>query len=1066
MMDNQFLIIYRSSAGSGKTYTLTREYLRLAFSRTGNKHYRKILAVTFTNKAMQEMKDRIVDQLYEFSQGNLTGMGEELRQDFGMSEEEFQRASKSLLRDILHDYGHFSITTIDAFFQRVIRGFARELGLAGSYRLELDVDLTIHEIIQDLLAQVEDDPVLRQWLVDFSRHKLEEGSSWMVERHLESFTQDLLKEDFQVHEKEIRNMPREELHDLGKALKKEIARIRALLHGKANEVLRLMDEYGLTVNDFSYKGNGGVATFPSKVLQDNLEIGVRIRTAIEEDKYTGASEPQGNVRAALDSGLRAKFEELLHLVDTRSPAFITASQVLKNMYVFGLTIDILRKMNEYKQEHDLMFISDATRLLTELVTNTDALFIYEKVGAFYDHFLIDEFQDTSQMQWESFLPLVRNSLAEGNTNLIVGDVKQSIYRWRGGALELLQSGVMQEFNQGYIDLRKLGRNFRSAASVVEFNNALFNALPGVVSVAYSSGEDHLEEVASAYIGDIYHDAEQALKTGSENKGFVYARFVTEEKDEDDSVSDMCLSGLPAIIEELQDKGVPLSEIAILVRNNKEGKRSADILGEYARNHQGNGYRYDVISNDSLFLSGSRACRLIMAAMRFLHDPDNAINRAELTYLYYSVHDPDTNLEQLFEACGTYHKDREPTLPEQLVSGLSSWTKRPLIELVEKLIHCLGLDEMNGQFAYLQTFMDHVLKFVSRERGDASGLLDWWDERSDKESIKVPEDLDAIRIMTIHKSKGLEFHSVIIPYLKWKLDHERGPLLWLEGREDPVRGRVPVDYSKTLNNSHFAAEYQSERLKAYVDSLNLLYVALTRASHDLWMIAPKSKKKKKEHEIKHINEALLMVVEQPGYLDGGTYDPDTGTYTFGNRDFRFKDAGQRVDGEPVYLKKYTESNWRDDLLLKPVNQSLITSEQKVKINTGILIHNLLSRVRYTPDFGKVLAEVTWEEALSEEDVERIKQRILNAFERPEVKRWFSRKWRVMNEAVILTREGEYRPDRVMVSDEEVVVVDYKTGLQREKDIRQMQTYKDLLLELEGRPVSGFLWYIDLDEIIEV
>lgn len=1052
-MNNESLIVYRSSAGSGKTYTLTREYLRLALAGRKTKAYQRILAVTFTNKAMQEMKDRIVGQLHQFSLGRLSGMGEELRKAFEMTPEAFRDESQRLLQDILHDYSHFSITTIDAFFQRVIRGFARELGLAGSYRLELDAELTIREIIQDLMAEVEDDKVLRKWLVEFARHRLEEGGSWMVERQLEEFTARLLNEDFQLHEKELRETPRDELHKLRSNLIRLMKGIEKELHEKAREILSWMDRYGLTTDDFHYKGSG-VITFPLKILENNLEVTGRTRKAIEEGNYQGKSE-NPSVTRALDDGMRAAFESLLALTDRYADDYNTAAHVLSNIYLFGLTIDILRKMNEYKQEHDLMFISDATRLLSDLVAHADALYIYEKVGSFYDHFLIDEFQDTSGMQWESFLPLVDNSLAYGKTNLIVGDVKQSIYRWRGGQLELLQSSVTNRF-AGRCEVRPLDSNYRSSRAVVSFNNAVFEALPAALGKAYGDEGNKAE----GYVRAIYHDAAQRIPQhrNGEVPGYVEAAFVPDDPDSDDSAWEQCLSRLPGIVEELQDKGVPLGEMAILVRRNKEGKRASEVLAAHARAQEGGRYRYDVISNDSLFLSGSPACRLIIAALRCLHSPDHPVYRAELSYLYYEIHSEDTDMPALFAACGI-GEERTTTYPESLIRDLASWQKQPLMELVEKLIHSLGLGSLTGQFAYIQTFMDHVLKFVTSERGDASGLLEWWDQHAFKESIKVPDDLDAIRIMTIHKSKGLEFHSVIIPYLKWKIDHDKNPLLWLE--HEPEKKIVPVNYKSSLADTHFRSQYNEERLKAFVDNLNLLYVALTRASHDLWIVAPQGKNK-----IGNMNEALLSVLRNPGFLEQGTFDAETLTYRYGDKSFTYRHEQDSAQEEPLQLKEYTKSNWRDNLLLKPVNQTLIASERKIKINTGILIHQMLSRVRYTQDFKKALAGIAWEEALSEEDTERIRQQILAAFNRPHVKEWFSKKWKVINEASILTPDGEFRPDRVMISEQEVVIVDYKTGLQRDADQRQMRIYKQLLGEMEDKPVRGYLWYIDLDEIVEV
>lgn len=1065
-MSKDSLTIYRSSAGSGKTYTLTREYLRLAFSEKGK--YKKILAVTFTNKAMQEMKNRIVEKLGEFKEGQMKGMGEELMKELDLTETEFQKKAADLLADILHDYSHFSITTIDAFFQRVIRSFARELGLAGSYRLELDIDLTIHEIVQELMAQVETDKTLRHWLSQFAREKLMEGGSWIVEKELASFTEELIKEDFAKYEEVVRSTSREELHIFNALLKKEIARIDRPMIDLARKGQEIMANFGLTPQDF-YQGNRGIGVYYKKILEGEYEPNSYVVTSITDGKYASSAKGRALVvQQALEDGLQKIFEEIHEFWQSNRIVYNSAKQVLKKIYEFGLTLDILKKMQEYKKEHDIMFISDATRLLTRLVADTDAPFIFEKVGSFYDHFLIDEFQDTSTLQWDSFKPLVANSLAEGKANLIVGDVKQSIYRWRGGELELLQSNVEKDLGAGFITHRELRNNYRSEPAVIRFNNALFQSLIPTLSSVFNAHMTETMDGAPEYIMSIYQDVAQKIpqEREEETSGYVHVEFV--DKGSGNEWKDFTGERLPKIIEELQDKGVPLKEMAILVRNNSDGQLAADILSAYAHEHKENGYRYDVISNDSLFLSGSPALRLIIAALRYLQTPENAIIRADLAWHYHKVHhgSPDL-LPSLFLPCklGNKGEKRENTLPEQLLHAMGDWSKRPFIDLIEKLIHVFELGKIKNQFAFIQTFQDHVLKFVSRERGDLKTFLTWWDDRAAKESIKVPEDLDAIRIMSIHKSKGLEFHSVIVPYMQWGINHFKGPTMWLDGPEPFFDRILPLKYSSDLDATYYKDAYHQERLKALIDNLNMLYVAFTRASHDLWILAPKKSKDKSKGDYTQMNDVLEVALSSTQFPLAESWSQSDMTFSYGQRDFRFnKQTGEHI--LPVRLEDFEESHWQEKLILKPVSPSMMKVETRVKINTGIVIHNLLSRVRYLPDFKAALDEVTWEEALSEQDIQHITSMLKASLKDERVRNWFSPEWKVLNEATILSSEGEYRPDRVMMKPSGIVIVDYKTGLQRDADQKQMRTYKSLIQEMEKLPVKGYLWYIDLNEIQEI
>jgi superfamily I DNA/RNA helicase len=920
------------------------------------------------------------------------------------------------------------------------------------------------------MAQVETDATLRHWLSQFAREKLVEGGSWMVERNLAEFTEELIKEDFEQIEKEVLKTTREELHALNIRLKELISSVDKTMRKLALKGKGIMEKHTVTEDDFYYKGKG-IGVWCKNILGGEYDPNSYVVKTVTEGKYhAGDKSRHAVVDQALGDGLQGVFEELYTYWLNHRIAYNSARQVLRKIYEFGLTVDILLKMKEYKKEHDLMFISDATRLLTDLVADTDAPFIYEKVGSFYDHFLIDEFQDTSSLQWKSFSPLVANSLAEGKANLIVGDVKQSIYRWRGGELELLQHEVEKQLGSAFISHRELRNNFRSEPSVIRFNNAVFQALIPVLSSVFDAHMEEPGKEAADYIESIYKDVTQQIRAGreEENSGYVHVEFL-EKSGRGNEWKELASERLPKIIEELQDKGVPLKEMAILVRNHKDGQQAADILSSYAHQHRDNGYRYDVISNDSLFLAGSPALRLIIAALRYLQAPDNAINRADMAWHYHRVHDgAQESLTTLFLPCrfAKQGEERISTRPEQLLHELGDWSSKPFIDLIEKLIHVFDLPKVKDQYAFLQTFQDHVLRFVSRERGDMKTFLTWWDERASKESIKVPEDLDAIRIMTIHKSKGLEFHSVIMPYMQWSINHSQGPTLWLT-TEEPIFDRVlPLSYSQALDATYYREDYHSERLKALIDNLNMLYVAQTRAAHDLWILAPEmSKNKKSKGDFSGINDVLHVVLGSHTFPLAEAWDEATKTFSYGQRDFVFEKELHQT-GAPERLMDFEESHWQDKLILKPVSASVMIAETRVKINTGIIIHNLLSSVRYLSDFEAALSNLAWEEALSKEEIDHIKHLLKTSMKDQRIRNWFSTEWKVLNEATILTPTGEYRPDRVMIGQTGVVIVDYKTGLQRTSDQQQMKHYISLIREMENLPVRGFLWYIDLNEIQEI
>ncbi|MEJ2005274.1 MAG: UvrD-helicase domain-containing protein, partial [Cyclobacteriaceae bacterium] len=484
---NDSLVIYRSSAGSGKTYTLTREYLYLALRGGDKKAYRRILAVTFTNKAMQEMKDRIVSKLAQFASGDvLDSMAVDLIERLKWKEEKFISECATLLSSILHQYSHFAITTIDAFFQQIIRSFARELHISGGYRLELEQDLVYRQVIQDLMNEADSSPYVRKWLEDFSLSKLDSAKGWEVEKELLDFIKQLDSEAFRDIEKEVVQYDQDLYKQVRASCQSYIHRFENQLAEKGKKAISLIEQSGLTKKDFF---GGHAANFlyyavsgvyrtdqkkgPTKSFLKCIESG-------EWFKKKPDSETLPCIEKLEATDFQQIAEEINDLWNRGERDYRTAQAVYQNIYVFALSVSLLKKLSDFKKENDILFISDATRLIRELVENTDAPFIFEKVGSFFDHFLIDEFQDTSGFQWDSFRPLVDNSLAQGKVNLIVGDVKQSIYRWRGGDLELLQEKVEKEFSIYNPRIENLDTNYRSRRNIINFNNAVFSTIHSVL----------------------------------------------------------------------------------------------------------------------------------------------------------------------------------------------------------------------------------------------------------------------------------------------------------------------------------------------------------------------------------------------------------------------------------------------------------------------------------------------------------------------------------------------------------------------------------------------------------
>lgn len=1053
-------MIYRSSAGSGKTYTLTKEYLKLALTRNG--YYKHILAVTFTNKAMQEMKNRIIQKLDEFSRGECDAMAEELMLFLGLDKDAFQHRCKTLLTEILHGYSHFAISTIDAFFQKVIRSFAKELGLAGSYRLELNHTAILIQIVDDLLLEVTDNKQIRDWLIRYARESLQDGSNWDVRKSIRQLAQEIFAESFKGIEEEVATQDKNLPQKLKASVDAVLANFEKKMHKLGCDGLEIIARHGLLVTDFR-GGSAGVAHHLNKICKDQgeYEPTKTLLAVIEGSKswYPKNSDNAVAIDAALADGLEAIFEEAIAYYRTDFKKYATALQVKQFVYGYGLLADLTRKLQEYKKEHDVMLISDATSFLKELVKDSDTPFVYEKVGSFYKHYLIDEFQDTSGFQWDSFRPLVEDSLAQGHKNLVVGDIKQSIYRWRGGDWELLLKKIQNDIGENRTSNMVLDTNFRSENNIIQFNNSLFQLFPK--ALVDEGGKESSETLDSWNALDrVYEDTYQKVpeKKAKDAAGYVNITFLQDEKDW--KYKEQVAEKLPVIIEELQDKGVPLKDIAILVRFNKEGKQVVDFLSAYEEAGKAKpGYRYDVVSNESLFLVTSPTVRVIIAAIRYLHDKKDKIVKAELLYEYQKVikksEVPFSDLLLSISSNGF-----EQWLPKRFLEDHHKLLYLPFYELVETLIDIFEANTIQGQFAYLQTFQDLVLKFSQNEKGDIASFLEWWEERAPKESIKVADDLDAIRILTIHKAKGLEFPAVIVPFCDWNVDHKnRTPIVWTETNQDPFNvGHLPIRYKSALAQTYYDEAYQDEKAKAHLDSLNLLYVVFTRAVHNLWVLAPERKKS--------ISNVMRTVISDKKFELNEHWDEQKNVFEYGNRAFHFERA-KTPESVNLQLEGYQHFNWRNRITVRQSAENFATADDtRTKINYGILMHKLLSKIRVLEDKKRAVQALYYEEGLNETQKKEMEQLLDRLLQNDQAKAWFCKDWKVYNEMTILTPEKEYRPDRVIAKKGCTVIIDYKTGVANESDKNQMGRYKSLLQEMGYLNIKAFLWYLGDNKVVEV
>lgn len=1007
------------------------------------------------------MKDRILAYLDDFSKGKSPELASELKQELNLDDATFVQHVQEVRSDILHHYAQFSISTIDAFFQKVIRSFTREAGLAGDYRLEVENDAVINEVIDNLMEELGTNPELTQWVVDFATKNLEDDKGWDVRPGLKKFSEEIFKEEFRLLENDIDQITADK--NFFDTIKEELNKIRAqfvqFIQPRARTAMELIHAGELTVNDFKYGTRGSLYTYMDK-LSDlrNVKDYPESRARAENDFiYAKNVVNEKSIRRAqvlelAEQKLVPTLKEINEFYRMFGVKAMSAEYVLENLYAFGLIADISRKLKEYKLENNLLLLSDASYFLNSIIGESDTPFIYEKVGSFYKNFLIDEFQDTSGLQWKNFKPLIVNSLDSGYPSIIVGDVKQAIYRWRSGDLYLLQTSVSNEIGEQRTASFELDKNFRSSKNIVRFNNAVFAKASELVT----------RETGAMIATGVYQDVAQEIKKNAD--GLVEVSFLSREGDLDWETQ--ALERLPAYLEKIQDTGVSLKDVAILVRANFEGRKIVTHLLEYQ--HAGKAkpnYTYAVVSNESLQLDGAGSVNFLISALQYLLNADNDIARAQLLFEYTRLRNTTQDLHQVFTT--TNPATFESNLPENFTRQKLSLKKLPLFELTESLIEIFGLGNFAGELEYIQTFQNEVLNFSGRERNDIGVFLEWWEETGKKKSIQVSGEVDAAQIITVHKSKGLQFKYVIIPFCSWGLDHgTRGPMMWVKSDQKPFdqAGFLPVNYTSKLNESYFADDYKEERIRCYLDNLNLLYVALTRAEHGLIVMAPYSKTNEK---LGTVGNLLYNVVQQSELLsshwDGGSKMWRTGEWIN-------YDEVRNALIPPLSLNQYTSNSWRNKLVIRQNAAGHFQTrenETTMRIKYGIHVHTILSRIRYREELDETFTALIHEGIINLQEEPVIRGLMDELFSDPVVATWFEKKWRVRTEVPVLLPGGdESRIDRLIMKDSEAIVVDFKTGSPAKTDVLQVNGYMDTLRKMNFEDVRGYLLYIKTGEVVSV
>ena len=1068
------LTVYRASAGSGKTFTLAVEYIKLLVLAQGGGEHAHILGVTFTNKATAEMKDRILTHLYGLahelpaSNDYLNALRDALSKeaDAPATDDELRRRCGVALHEILHDYSRFRVQTIDAFFQTVLRGLAHELGLSANLQVEISDTEVLSQAVDRIVEHLQDEPRVLDWMLSLVRERIENNQRWDVTWQVKRFGSTIFNEQYQLRGDALRALLSDEeaLRRLDTDIRSRETAAVDTLHRYAEEIKSAVAASQCSVSDFS-NGTKILAPYLLRLASadaTNLEPNnTLISWAANSELMVKKGDRNRSDLIAAASAVSAILAKLFTELPQLQHDINSARLALGHIKPLLLLDRIDREVATINTETSRFNLAKTPILLRQMIGESDVPFIFEKIGTQLHHIMIDEFQDTSTLQWQNFRPLLAECRSRGGRNLIVGDVKQSIYRFRGGDWRTL-ANIKKDVVPTPTLVPK-DTNFRSERHIVDFTTQFF--LSAVTLLDEVSADDEMAVGGDFSFTNAYDGVKQKAspkRMTRDAEGYVRAVVFPASPD----VKTLILDDLRCQVAELHARGLAYNQMTILVRNNYE---SADVIDAFAADPA----MPRIVSDEAFLLNASPAVRLLVESLRTLSNlrPD------PIARLYVA-----TNLG--------------PEAAEMLEQNRESLRLLPLTALVEHLLRVFGINHIAGQQAYLLSFLDAVADFARTTSTDLQAFITYWDEKLFKQSIPA-SSIDGIRIITIHKSKGLEFQTVFIPFCTWTMDTDRrGSILWTTPDEAPYSAfsLLPITpTSKTAPKSAFARDYSQEHLSARLDEFNAMYVAFTRPRANLFIWSSGGDLERSTRTVGDLVACTLpLCSDMDVTFDGDVTDknnPATAIYTLGTPCLRLKSDDEATRVSPVATPvSLSLESFDAKLPFKQSNRSAAFFEQMdpeadaslhiaatTPLALGRLLHTLLQNIATTDDIPRVLDAFTHEGVISQTSADGtyvslcradIESRLRRAMDNELVASWFRPWWTLHTECAIVCRDKDghaktLRPDRVMSSPDgsHIIVVDFKTAHYNEEYDRQVQTYMELISAMHPEAtVEGYLWFV--------
>lgn len=1024
LQPNEFKV-YNASAGAGKTYTLVKEYLSILLSNPNPFAFESILAITFTNKAANEMKERILQQLVRFSQKDFAENKDLhiLSAELSIAPEEMHERSRKALLKILHNYSRFSVSTIDKFNLRLMKSFAQDLGLSSNFNVEMEQTKLFEESVHQLFSKIGEDELLTSVLIEIALDNLNDNKSWDISRDLIQGASSLYNDSHLLQLSKLQQYNLEEFNEFRKTVFRKVAQSKNELVNIGKNAISTLRKEGIQIDDFPY-GKTGFIGFFINLSNERFDFPGSRHTGFKEitdsSKYT-------SVKAS--SYAEAKIPEILPELFALSDKAIEIlkeltlwEEIRKTIVSMSIINEVEKAIESIKEDQNVLLISEFNKRISSNLQNQPSGFIYERIGNRFHHYFIDEFQDTSTLQWENLLPLVENARASSDTVMLVGDAKQSIYRWRGGNPEQMLDLIK---NQEELDIsvENLPKNWRSHENIIQFNNEFYQRIAKKLEV-----EDYK---------NLYFEGNHQL-TNDKKGGYVQLNFIKKKDDsiENYTYENIVLDQLYFNIQSVLEQGFQLSEIAILHRTGKQGKLIAEFLTEQ---------QIPIISSESLQLANSHEIQLLELFFKTIANEEDKVSKAKfLLALNELKRGSFTDVTEVIQSVLNENLLKLKDLLKDFGWDIS-FAFEPSVSLydfVEKSIKSLKLEGKSN--AYLQYFLDFVLEYSMQNEYNFQRFLEHWESQKMNLSILSPEGVDAIQLLTIHKSKGLEFQVVILPFADWG-DRNRPSQFWIPVKDEelPFEEFIVQSFGNLGEvNEDIKSIVEKEQNEILLDNLNMLYVATTRAVEQLYIIAPKDVKS----GVGNYFSTIFPSVDELAV-----------------KGKKIRISIPKKEEMQTETLPFISENWEDRIEIS--RESSKRWKKKKEIVYGDFVHELMQFVVSEKDIDSALRSALISGEISEEELAEMKNKMLEIVQHPQLEAYFSADKKVWNERDFMDEFGTiFRPDRIVLDENTCTIIDYKTGNIQEKHVNQINLYAENLEKIGFEIKEKLLVYIG--EEIEV